>query len=70
MDWNNAITTPPSDGQEVIVYTEEGKMKVCVYFKGRWSTYMRVTHWMEKPKAPEDTVVEKKRGRPRNDNSL
>lgn len=67
MSWNDAVATPPTDGREVIVYTEEGHMKMCSYIKGRWGTYFKVTHWMEKPEPPaqEELVVKRKRGRPR-----
>jgi len=65
--WNDAVANPPPNGKEVLVYTEEGQMKVCIYSNKRWSTYLRVTHWMEKPEAPvkDDVAPEKKRGRPK-----
>ena len=64
-NWNNVATTPPPEGKEVLVYTEDDKMKVCVCFKGRWNTYLKVTHWMEKPEGPkkDNVTAEKKRGR-------
>lgn len=66
-NWNDVTTTPPPERQEVLVYTEDGKMRVCMYYRGIWNTYMKVTHWMEKPDKPEKDVViaTKKRGRPR-----
>lgn len=66
-NWNNVLTTPPPDGKEVLAYTENNKMGVFVYFNGRWNTYLKVTHWMEKPEGPEKdiTTVSKKRGRPK-----
>lgn len=67
MEWNNVSEITPNEGQEVIVYTDDDKMRICMYSRGRFSTYLKVTHWREKPDAPKKTsAVEKRRGRPKN----
>lgn len=66
MEWNNVDTNPPPEGKDLLVYTDDDKIRVCVYFKGRWNTYLKVTHWQYPPKGPQKIEEEpKKRGRPK-----
>lgn len=65
-EWYDINLEDPPDGKEVLVYTDDGKMRVCIYFNGRWNTYLKITHWAKLPKRPDNEIVEvKKKGRPK-----
>lgn len=67
MEWNNVSEMTPNEGEEVIVYTDDDKMRICLYSRGRFSTYLKVTHWSKKPNGPQkEAMPEKRRGRPKN----
>ena len=62
----------PKQYEEVIVCSDEGKVKSAAYLgNGKWSTYLVVALWTEMPKAPTDLLsgvedveaAPKKRGR-------
>lgn len=72
MDWINVNDKLPNKYQEVIIATDDGRVKSAMYMtNGKWNTFLNVTHWMEFPEAPEAVVeaeseeepVKKKRGR-------
>ena len=69
MDWINVKDRLPDNFHEVIVTTDDGRVKSAMYmFDGKWNTFLNVTHWMEYPEAPEVVVSDeeepiKKRGR-------
>lgn len=50
MAWNNPFTDPPQENTDVLIYTDEGKMKVARLCKGRWDTYLKVIGWQPLPK--------------------
>lgn len=49
MTWRNPITDPPEENTDVLVYTDEDKMKVARLCRGRWDTYMQVIGWCPLP---------------------
>ena len=71
MDWISVKDRLPNNFNEVIVATDDGRVKSAVYMSnGKWNTFLNITHWMEYPEAPEVDVVDgteeepiKKRGR-------
>lgn len=68
MDWNNAKTQPPEKYQEVIICSDEGKVKSAIYLgDGKYNTFLNVVCWQPMPKAPENIegaeAEPKKRGR-------
>ena len=71
MDWISVRDRLPDKFKEVIVATEEGRVKSAIYAGGdKWNTFLNITHWMEFPEAPEIVVEDdieeepvKKRGR-------
>ncbi len=72
MDWINVKDKLPGQYQEVIIATDDGRVKSAMYMSnGKWNTFLNVTYWMEYPAAPEiivETKVEeepakKRRGR-------
>lgn len=76
MNWINVNEQLPNKYEEVIVATLEGSVKATMHVgNGKFATYLTVTHWMPMPEAPTvdysnpcsivDSVVKKKRGRPR-----
>lgn len=81
MEWNDAKTQPPRPYQEVIICSDDDKVKSAIYLgNGKWNTFLDVELWMPFPDAPKRTkdvvdtkadvtVVEpapkKKRGRPK-----
>ena len=72
MDWININDKKPEFYQEVIICSNEGKVKSAIYMgNGKWNTFLVVTHWMPFP-SPHNGAVEvtieapkKKRGRPK-----
>lgn len=47
----------PKQYEEVIVCSDEGKVKSAAYLgNGKWSTYLVVALWTEMPKAPIDLL--------------
>jgi hypothetical protein len=73
MDWINIADKQPDEYKEVIICSDEGKVKSAIYVgNGKWNTFLKVTYWMPMPEAPvmtnEEVSVEpvkKKRGRPK-----
>lgn len=72
MDWININDKQPSPYQEVIICSDEGRVKSAIYMKdGKWSTFVKVIYWMPMPEAPDmeskDPVEapKNKRGRPK-----
>lgn len=70
MDWISVKDRLPDKFHEVIIATDDGKVKSAMYmYDGKWNTFLNVTHWMEYPEAPEVDIVDiekepvKKRGR-------
>lgn len=68
MDWINVKTQPPKKYQEVIICSDEGKVKSAIYLgDGKYNTFLNVVYWQSMPEAPEnienDKVEPVKRGR-------
>ena len=68
MNWINAKTQPPERYQEVIICSDEGKVKSAIYLgDGKYNTFLNVVYWQPMPEAPDDiesdTAEPKKRGR-------
>ena len=69
MDWTSVKDRLPEKFKEVIVATEDGRVKSAIYAGGdKWNTFLNITHWMEYPEAPYVVVSDeeepiKKRGR-------
>lgn len=73
MDWININDKRPEKYQEVLVCSNEGRVKTAIYMGNeKWSTYVPIVYWQPFP-APPDGLVEipieepkkKRRGRPR-----
>lgn len=58
-EWNNVKDNPPPEGKDLLVYTENDKIRVATYFNGRWNTYLKVTHWQKTPKKPKKQKIER-----------
>ena len=72
MDWINIKDKLPEQYKEVIIASNEGRVRSAIYMgNGKWSTFLQVAYWMNYPIAPDGleaiTVEEpkKKRGRPK-----
>ena len=74
MEWINITDKSPDKYQEVIVCSNDNKIKSAIYMgNGKWSTYLKVDYWQPLPKAPnreiatsvEEKPTKKKRGRPK-----
>lgn len=71
MDWINISEKYPNPYEEVIICSNEGRVKSAIYVNnGKWNTFLNVVYWMPMPKAPEIQNVEveqvkKSRGRPK-----
>ena len=68
MNWINAKTQPPERYQEVIICSDDGKVKSAIYLgDGKYNTFLNVVYWQPMPEAPDDIenteVVAPKRGR-------
>ena len=69
MDWISVKDRLPEKFKEVIVSTEDGRVKSAIYIgRDQWNTFLNITHWMEYPEAPDVVVSDeeepiKKRGR-------
>ena len=71
MEWINVSDRFPKLYQEVIICSDEGRVKAATYLgNSKWNTFLNVVWWMSLPEAPEInnniTVEEeqpKKRGR-------
>ncbi len=71
MEWIsvNDDTNKPEEGQGILVWNKDD-VETAMFHKGKITNFVeelpKVTHWMPKPKAPEDdifvTVVDKKSG--------
>ena len=73
MDWININDKMPEKYQEILVCSNEGRVKAATYMGGgKWSTYLPIVYWAPFP-APPDGLVEtpieepkkKRRGRPK-----
>lgn len=70
MDWININDRLPQQYVEVIVCSNEGRVRAAIYMGGgKWNTFLPVVYWMPMP-TPPDGLVEspveepkKKRGR-------
>lgn len=40
MTWRDPTTDPPEENTDVLVYTDEDKMKIARLCRGKWDTYM------------------------------
>ena len=78
MDWINVKDKLPEVHKEVIVATNEGRVRAAIYMgNSKWNTFLSVAYWMPYPAPPSvttDVAVEvaapvetpkKKRGRPK-----
>jgi hypothetical protein len=72
MEWININDRLPERFQEVIMCSDEGKVKSAVHMgDGKFNTFLQVVYWQPMPKAPEmnnkeiDEPVKKRRGRPK-----
>ena len=68
MNWINAKTQPPEKYQQIIICSDEGKVKSAIYLgDGKYNTFLNVVYWQPLPEAPEnienDKVEPVKRGR-------
>lgn len=69
MDWINAKTQLPEKYQEVIICSDEGRVKSAIHLgDGKYNTFLNVAYWQPFPEAPEniedvEVGVPKKRGR-------
>ena len=70
MDWINAKEQPPKPYQDIIICSDEGKVKPATYLgNGKYNTFLNVEWWQPYPAPPQtiitETEVPKKRGRPK-----
>lgn len=73
MEWIAIRDRFPEKFSEVIVCTNEGRVKSAIYMgDGKFNTFMPIVYWMPMPEAPKfentEKVIEpikKKRGRPK-----
>ena len=71
MEWIDAKKNPPEMYQEIIICSDERRVKPAIYLgNGKYNTYLNVVYWQPLPEAPKvgaDKCVEtvKKRGRPK-----
>ena len=57
-DWVNIKKRPPDDGEEVICYCRDGDIYILTYaVDNPVFDFLKdsITHWMPKPKPPEET---------------
>lgn len=73
MEWIAIRDRLPNKFSEVIVCTNEGRVKSAIYMgDGKFNTFLPIIYWMPMPEAPKMNddeepveVVKKKRGRPK-----
>ena len=72
MDWINVNEQPPAPYQEVIICSNEKRVKAATYLgDGKYNTFLQVAYWQPMPTPPEELKVEeveapkKRRGRPK-----
>ena len=73
MEWINIKDTMPPPYQEVIIASNENRVKSAIYMgNGKWNTFVQIVAWMPYPDPPKsftkETTTEapkKKRGRPK-----
>ena len=70
MDWINAKEQPPKPYQDIIICSDEGKVKPATYLgNGKYNTFLNVEWWQPYPAPPKtietETEAPKKRGRPK-----
>jgi len=69
MEWINVKTEQPQKYQNVIICSNDGKVKSAIYLgDNKYNTYFNVVYWQPFPEAPEDIETDdaepvKKRGR-------
>jgi hypothetical protein len=66
MKWISVNDRMPEDGQEVIIYSEGGKVEAGVYYSNEFGfdyydvsirdIIVNVTHWMPLPEPPKDAI--------------
>ena len=54
--------SPPEENTDVLVYTDEDKMKVARLCRGKWDTYQKIIGWYPLPKDKPTKVKKKKKG--------
>lgn len=55
MNWINAKTQPPDKYQEIIICSDEGRVKSATYLgDGKYNTFLNVAYWQPFPEAPEN----------------
>ena len=62
MTWRDHATDPPEANTDVLVYTDEDKMKVARLCRGKWDTYQKIIGWYPLPKDKHTKVKNKKKG--------
>jgi hypothetical protein len=79
MEWINIQDKQPDKFSEIIICTNEGRVKSAIYMgNGKFNTFVPVAYWMPFPEPPKPTKtsedkkeempvepVKKKRGRPK-----
>lgn len=54
--WFDPNETPPPEFEEVIVITENRRVRSAVYAKGHWNTYVPIVLWQPLPNIPRGFV--------------
>lgn len=62
MTWRDPTTDPPEENTDVLVYTDEDKMKVARLCRGKWNTYQQIIGWYPLPKDKPTKVKKGKKG--------
>lgn len=60
--WRDPTTYHPEENTDVLVYTDEDKMKVVRLCRGKWDTYQKIIGWYPLPKDKPTKVKKKKKG--------
>lgn len=60
--WRDPTTYHPEENTDVLVYTDEDKMKVARLCRGKWDTYQKIIGWYHLPKDKPTKVKKKKKG--------
>lgn len=69
MNWINVKTQLPERYQQIIICSDEGRVKSATYLgDGKYNTFLNVVYWQPFPEAPEniengEVEAVKKRGR-------
>ena len=62
MTWRDHTTDQPEANTDVLVYTDEDKMKVARLCRGKWDTYQKIIGWYPLPNDKPTKVKKKKKG--------